>query len=121
LFKNQLVALGLAVFLAAPAVAPASATSLAFEFSGPGFGFSIQSGPRGGARWGWGSRGLAPRASVSPGDVENSLRAKGFSKVQNLRRRGAIYQAQAIDPDGHRVGLVVNAQNGAILNVYRMR
>ncbi len=59
-------------------------------------------------------------AMLSPPEVRRILRANGFRQIQYLDRRGRIYQVQATDSRGQRVGLVVSARSGAVLTSYRL-
>jgi hypothetical protein len=122
LFSNTLTVAALAASLAVGAMAPAKATSLAFEFGTASAGSGIKASPRAKSDgWDWdGGRGRE-QSRLSAGDIRRALLGQGFRDIENLRLRGAIYQAQALDPGGQPVGLVINARNGAILNVYRPR
>jgi len=59
-------------------------------------------------------------AMLSPPEVRRILRANGFRQIQYLDRRGRIYQVQATDQRGQRVGLVVSDRSGTVLTSYRL-
>jgi hypothetical protein len=58
----------------------------------------------------------APKAPVAPGDVANSLRARGFNEIGPVQRRGATSITEAVGPAGERVQLVIGP-NGEIVGV----
>jgi hypothetical protein len=58
---------------------------------------------------------------LEPGEVRRILRDHGFRDIRNLDRRGAVYQAHAVDGSHDQVGLVVSARSGAILARYPIR
>ena len=122
LLSKTLISAALAASFGLGYIAQASATTLAFEFRSGGAGFGIEVSPRANAgRWDRnGGRGR-DQTRLSAGDIRRALVGQGFRQIHNLRLRGAIYQARAIDPRGEPVGLVVNARNGAVLNIYRTR
>ena len=70
----------------------------------------------------WGRRGGDDRyyGTLTPREVRQVLRDKGYRQVQYLDRRGRIYEARATNRRGHRVGLIVSARTGAVLNAYRL-
>ena len=74
---------------------------------------------------GWGWRAEKSRRggneALSAGDIRRVLRGRGFRDIASVQRRGAIFQAEAVGPGGNRVGLVLDARTGAILNTYRLR
>jgi hypothetical protein len=84
---------------------------LEFGYGAPGYSYD------GGHRWR--DRGDYHR-TLSPREVRRALRDQGFRNIDYIDRRGAIYQVEATTPRGRRVGLVVSARSGAILNRYRL-
>ena len=58
--------------------------------------------------------------TLSPQQVRRILRDQGFRQIDYVDRRGSIYQVEATNPRGRRVGLVVSARSGQILNRYRL-
>jgi hypothetical protein len=58
--------------------------------------------------------------TLTPREVRQVLRDKGYRQIRYVDRRGRIYEVRATNHRGHRVGLVVSARSGAILNVYRL-
>lgn len=71
--------------------------------------------------YGWRSPRWQARRSgtLSPREIRQVLRARGYRQIQYLDRKGRIYEVHATDPRGQRVGLIVGARDGAILNAYR--
>jgi hypothetical protein len=57
---------------------------------------------------------IAPRAPVGPGDVANSLRARGFNNIGPVERRGTTSITEAVGPGGEKVQLVIGP-NGEIV------
>jgi hypothetical protein len=58
----------------------------------------------------------APKAPVGPGDVANSLRARGFNNIGPVERRGNTAITEAVGPAGERVQLVIGP-TGEIVGV----
>jgi hypothetical protein len=56
----------------------------------------------------------APSTPITPGDVANSLRARGFNNIGPVERRGATSITEAVGPTGERVQLVIGP-NGEIV------
>jgi hypothetical protein len=65
-------------------------------------------------------RGHSEYGTLTPREVRAVLRDRGYRQIQYVDRRGRIYEARATNRRGHRVGLIVSARSGAILNVYRL-
>jgi hypothetical protein len=57
-----------------------------------------------------------PNTPVSPGDVANSLKARGFNNIGPVERRGSTSITEAVGPAGERVQLVIGP-NGEIVGV----
>jgi hypothetical protein len=108
------LAAGLVALTTFGAAAPASATTIAAEFGrgGPEITFKRD-------HHRWGERGRWNR-TLSAQEVRWVLRDHGFRDIRFVDRQGRVYQARATDRRGHRVGIVVSARSGEILNVYRM-
>jgi hypothetical protein len=58
----------------------------------------------------------APKGPLGPGDIANSLRARGFNNIGPVQRRGNTSITEAIGPSGERVQLVIGP-NGEIVGV----
>jgi hypothetical protein len=57
---------------------------------------------------------IVPNTPAGPGDVANSLRARGFNNIGPVERRGATSITEAVGPGGERVQLVIGP-NGEIV------
>lgn len=123
MFARNTLAAGLIALAALVGAAPASAGSVSVQ---------IQAGTTGyhdGVGYGWkraGHRadryygGHSEYGTLTPREVRAVLRDRGYRQIRYLDRRGRIYEVRATNRRGHRVGLVVSARSGAILNVYRL-
>jgi hypothetical protein len=112
------VAAGLIALSALAFAAPASASGVTLHFGLTGTHYVYHDG--GGYDWNHGRRhDRHDYGTLTPREVRAVLRDKGYRQIQYLDRRGRIYEVRATDYRGHRVGLVVSARNGAILNAYR--
>lgn len=58
----------------------------------------------------------APQGLAGPGQVANSLRARGFNNVGPVQKRGNTLITEAVDPNGTRVQLVITP-NGQIIGI----
>jgi hypothetical protein len=93
---------------------PASASdSFSFRFSYGAPSYGHKDGHH------WRDRGGYER-TLSPRQVRRILRDRGFRNIDYVDRRGSIYQVQATNRNGRRVGLVVSARSGEIINRYRL-
>ncbi|GGH30368.1 hypothetical protein GCM10007036_40910 [Alsobacter metallidurans] len=54
------------------------------------------------------------RGGLEPGAVETVLGRQGYSDIRNVRRKGALWLAEASSPRGQRVRTVVDAFTGEI-------
>jgi hypothetical protein len=63
---------------------------------------------------------IAPSTPTGPGDVANSLRARGFNNIGPVERRGATSITEAVGPGGERVQLVIGP-NGEIVGARVLR
>jgi hypothetical protein len=54
------------------------------------------------------------RDGLEPGAVETVLGRQGYSDIRNIRRKGALWLAEASSPRGQRVRTVVDAFTGEI-------
>jgi hypothetical protein len=63
-----------------------------------------------------GGRLAQPKGRVAPGDVANSLRARGFNNIGPVQRRGTTSITDAVGPAGEKVQLVIGP-NGDIVGV----
>ena len=110
---NAKKTLGAAIIaLGTLAAVPASAGGLTvqFGFDGPGYGWSDHRG-------GWRDHGR--RHMLSPQEVRQELRDRGYRQIRYLDRRGEVYQARA--SKGRRdFYLVISARNGQILSRNRI-
>ena len=61
-----------------------------------------------------------PNTPTAPGDVANSLRARGFNNIGPVERRGATSITEAVGPTGERVQLVIGP-NGEIVGARVLR
>jgi len=70
--------------------------------------------------YGWRSYRRQGRSlgTLAPRQIRQILRDRGYRSIQYLDRKGRVYEVRATDPRGFRVGLVVSARDGAILNIY---
>jgi hypothetical protein len=57
---------------------------------------------------------------LTPQEVRQVLRHRGYRDINYVDRDGAVYQVRATDYRGRRVGLVVSARSGAIITAYRI-
>lgn len=110
---KKTLAAGILAIAALAATAPANAQSFSLEFNAGGPRYGYEDGQR------WSDRG-SYRRTLSPQQVRRILRDQGFRQINYVDRRGSIYQVEATNPRGRRVGLVVSARSGAILNRYRL-
>jgi hypothetical protein len=119
MITKKTVAAGLVALASLTAAAPASADDFSFKFSvnGPHAGYHD-----GGHKWRGERRGGHDRhyGTLTPQEVRRVLRDKGYRQINYVDRRGRIYEVRATNHRGHRVGLVVSARNGAVLNAYRL-
>ncbi|MEW6257899.1 MAG: hypothetical protein AB1592_18255 [Pseudomonadota bacterium] len=53
-------------------------------------------------------------SGMTPEALEATLRARGFSSISNLNRRGSAYICEATGPRRERVRLVLDAVSGEI-------
>jgi hypothetical protein len=93
---------------------PAGAQGVSFDFGAGAPQFRSEDGYRWSDRRGGFDRVLSPR------EVRRILRNQGYRNIDTVDRRGSIYQVRATTERGRRVGLVVSARSGAILNRYRL-
>lgn len=63
---------------------------------------------------------VAPQGPVGPGDIANSLRARGFNNIGPVERRGTTSITRAKGPSGEDVQLVIGP-NGNIVGVRVLR
>jgi hypothetical protein len=63
---------------------------------------------------------IAPSTPTGPGDVANSLRARGFNNIGPVERRGATSITEAVGPGGEKVQLVIGP-NGEIVGARVLR
>jgi hypothetical protein len=61
-----------------------------------------------------------PNTPTAPGDVANSLRARGFNNIGPVERRGATSITEAVGPGGEKVQLVIGP-NGEIVGARVLR
>lgn len=108
------IAAGVIALAGLVAAVPADAQSFRFEFSQGAPRYEYHSDHR------WRDRDYRPQRTLSPQEVRRILRDKGYRQINYVDRRGNIYQVRATTERGRRVGLVINARNGAILNRYRL-
>ena len=102
------------IALSTLAAVPASAgdVTVQFGFGGPGYGWHDG---RGG---GWRDHGPR-RHELSPQQVRQELRERGYRQIRYFDRRGAVYQVRA-SRNGRDFYLVVSARNGDILSRQRI-
>ena len=114
MFPKKTIAAGMIALAGLVAAAPASAQSFRFEFrqGAPYYG------NHGDHRWR--DRDHRQQRTLSPQEVRRILRGKGYRQINYVDRRGNVYQVRATTERGRRVGLVVNARNGVILNRHRL-
>lgn len=110
---KKTLAAGILALATLATTAPANAQSFSLEFNAGGPRYGYEDGQR------WRDRG-SYRRTLSPQQVRRILRDQGFRQINYVDRRGSIYQVEATNPRGRRVGLVVSARSGAILNRYRL-
>lgn len=60
---------------------------------------------------------LTDARAMTPDALEATLRARGFSGITNLKRRGGAYVCEATGPRRERVRLVLDAMSGEISGV----
>jgi hypothetical protein len=113
LFRNTLVASIVAVGTMLGAAAPASAggTTFTLEFGAPGYAY----------HHGYRHRDRHERVALSPREIRRILRARGFSEIRYVDRRGSVYQARAENRRGRDVLVTVSARTGEVLDVQRIR
>ena len=58
----------------------------------------------------------ANRSLIDARGVAEALEAAGYSEVSDLDRDGALWEAEARDPKGTRVELLISGHDGRILN-----
>jgi hypothetical protein len=63
---------------------------------------------------------VVPQGPVAPGDIANSLRARGFNSIGPVERRGNTSITRAKGPSGEDVQLVIGP-NGEIVGVRVLR
>ena len=107
------VAAGIIALAGIAAAAPANAQRFSFEFGYGGPHYSYEDDRRRDHRGGY-------HRTLSPREVRRILRDQGFRNIDYIDRRGSIYQVEATHRSGRRVGLVVSARSGEILNRYRL-
>jgi hypothetical protein len=109
---KKTIAAGIVGVAMLAASAPASADNFSFRFSygAPAYGHGQHLDDR---------RGDYHR-TLSPRQVRRILRDRGFRNINYVDRRGSIYQVHATNRNGRRVGLVVSARSGDIINRYRL-
>jgi hypothetical protein len=117
MFCRKPIAAAVVALGALAASAPANAGSLSFSVD-IGRPNAIQD-YRPGHGYGWQRDRHHEQHRLSAKEVRRILRHRGYRDITYVDRRGSIYQVNARDYRGRRVGLVVSARNGAILNVYR--
>ena len=118
MMAKKTVAAGLVALATSVAAAPASADSFSFRF---GVGEAQAGYHDGGSQWRYHRRDNDRfYGTLTPREVRQVLRDNGFRQIRYLDRRGRVYEARATNRHGQRVGLVISARNGAILNAYRL-
>ncbi|HSM40807.1 MAG TPA: hypothetical protein VK862_08650 [Afifellaceae bacterium] len=61
------------------------------------------------------------RRILAPWEVRRKLTHRGFSHIRFVDTHAPVYKARATNRHGRRVFLVLNARNGAIIRVNRIR
>ena len=69
-------------------------------------------------RW---NRHHGHRRTLAPWEVRRKLNHRGFSHIRFVDTHAPVYKARATNRHGRRVFLVLNARNGAIISVNRIR
>ena len=117
---KKAIAAGLFALVTIAAAAPASAHGVSVRIGIGGGSYAYDDG----YRYYW----QRPRSqyrrgdygTLTPREVRAVLRDRGYREIRYVDRRGRIYEVRATDARGQRVGLVVSARNGAILNAFRL-
>jgi len=126
MFIRRTFVAGLVAIAALTAAAPSQAASLYLNFGQGGAQLAFHEGGPGrhhrdrDDRWGRPGDHGGWNRTLSPQEIRRVLRQSGYRNIRYLDRQGRIYQVRAIDYRGRRVGLVVSARSGAVLNSYRL-
>lgn len=115
---SKTIAAGL-VAVSALAAVPANAASLSVNTGVEGVQFAFHNGRPHRGDYDRYDRHDRRDRYLSPNEVRRVLRGQGYRGINYLDRRGRIYEVRATNRRGNRVGLVVSARNGSVLNVYR--
>jgi hypothetical protein len=115
---KKMLAAGIVSLVAMGSAGAANAAAMTVDFHGGSL--TISSAYGGWYYDGWHNDRNRHDHTLSPKQVRNILKDRGYRNIDYFDTRGTTYQARATDYRGRRVVLVVNAKNARIITAYRV-
>ena len=122
MFIQKTLAAGVVALTALATTASAQAESFSLGIHGQNGGVTFRSGDSYRPAHDWNNRRWDyAHYRMTPRQIRQSLRRRGFHDIQFTDTRGGIYQARATGPRGGRVALTIRSRDARILEIHRLR